>query len=252
METRSFYALLPSNASMDIYPDNTLTSYKIRLPRTIYLKHNYEVALVEIQYPVSWETFAEDDSYTIRVKTGEGKETVRFPVAYYENISELVQSMNKALGDFFEAKGLPRHEVVLVEETVLQKLRIFIKPGYEVQFSKECCRVLGLRDEQWYFGNVPAPYRHDISHGFHSLYVYYNICDPQIVGDVYAPLLRSVAIKGNRGEHVTKTYGEPHYVPVNTKTLDTIEMNIRDDTGANVPFMSGRVICKLHFRLKSL
>lgn len=67
METRGFYVTLPSNANMDIYPNNTQASYQVRLPRTLYLKNSYEVALVEAQYPISWKTFANEDSYEIAI-----------------------------------------------------------------------------------------------------------------------------------------------------------------------------------------
>ena len=86
----------------------------------------------------------------------------------------------------------------------------------------------------------------------HSLYVYCNVCEPQIVGDAYVPLLRNVAIKGAHGEYVTKTYSEPHYIPVNTDAVDMIEINIKDDTGYDVSFASGKVVCKLHFRNRAL
>ena len=112
--------------------------------------------------------------------------------------------------------------------------------------------MLGLLCGIWYTGDNTAPFKHDITKGVHSLFVYCNFCEPQIVGDVYAPLLRSVAIKGSRGEHVTKTYGEPHYLPVSTDTVDMIEINIKDDTGHDVPFTSGKVVCKLHFRNRAL
>ena len=47
MESNGFYVTLPSNSSIDIYPNNTLTKYIVRLPRTLYLKEGFEVALAE-------------------------------------------------------------------------------------------------------------------------------------------------------------------------------------------------------------
>ena len=102
-------------------------------------------------------------------------------------------------------------------------------------------------------GQGTATYPPDISYGFNSLYIYCNVVQPQIVGDVYAPLLRTVAIPGvGRGHLIQKTYDQPHYVPVSTDELSTIEINIKDDTGTNVSFASGKVVCKLHFRQKAL
>ena len=92
----------------------------------------------------------------------------------------------------------------------------------------------------------------DIKRGFYTLYVYCSICEPQVVGDYYVPLLRSVPIEGVDGEIITKTYHDPHYVPVNTTSFDSMEVNIKDDTGENISFKTGKVICKLHFRQKTL
>ena len=65
MESSSFYLTLPSNASKDIYPNNTASVYQIRLPRTMYLGNNYEVGLAEIQYPHTWPTFVDYEHYLI-------------------------------------------------------------------------------------------------------------------------------------------------------------------------------------------
>ena len=46
-----FYLTLPSNASMKIYPDNTVAKYTTQLPNNIELDGDWEVALTEIQYP---------------------------------------------------------------------------------------------------------------------------------------------------------------------------------------------------------
>ena len=254
MESSGFYVTLPSNASMDIYSTNTQASYKIRLPRTMYLKHGFEVALVEIQYPLSWDTFAVGGSREILVTDQSANETYKviFPGGYYENMRELIESINESLKKYLESFGLIGNEVVIAQDHLEHRIRLYTKNNIHVKFSDECCDVLGLICGVWYNGNATAPYKHDITKGFHSLFVYCNLCEPQIVGNVYAPLLRSVAIKGTRGEHVTKTYGEPHYLPVSTDTVDMIEINIKDDTGNDVPFTSGKVVCKLHFRNRAL
>jgi hypothetical protein len=51
----SFYVTFPSNASHADYETNTKTNFKIKLKLPVYLEGNYEVALVEFMYPVSWK-----------------------------------------------------------------------------------------------------------------------------------------------------------------------------------------------------
>ena len=253
METRGFYVTLPSNANMDIYPNNTQASYQVRLPRTLYLKNSYEVALVEAQYPISWKTFANEDSYEIAIfdrKAGR-YQSVFIPNVYYSNLGELVKQLNKTLSAYFAILDNGNHAQLKILKLEHKIDLSIVGERLWIQFADEMSDVLGL-EHKYYTGTTVAPYRHDISHGFHSLFVYCNVCEPQIVGDSYVPLLRTVAIKGAHGEYVTKTYGEPHYVPVNTDELSVIEMNIKDDTGQDVPFIDGKVVCKLHFRQRAI
>ena len=70
------------------------------------------------------------------------------------------------------------------------------------------------------------------------------------VGDVVAPLLRVIGVTGKQGDTVRKTYDKPMYVPVRMKNFDSIEIDIRTDTGESVPFQYGKSEVILHFKLR--
>ena len=143
-------------------------------------------------------------------------------------------------------------EIKILEDKITQRITVKTTEDISIRFSDEVCAALGLFCQNYYNGTHKAPFNYNLYRGFHSLYVYCSLCEPQIVGDVYAQLLRSVAISGKRGEHVIVNYNDPHYVSVNTKQIDVIEINIKDDMDQNVSFMFGKVISKLHFRQRSL
>ncbi len=48
-----------SNASMDVYPQNSLSSFSNFLPEQINLEDNWEVALMEISYPAIFMNITE-------------------------------------------------------------------------------------------------------------------------------------------------------------------------------------------------
>jgi len=48
-----FYMTLPSNSSMDCYPDNTAAKYTTKLTNVIELDGDWEVGLTEISCPGS-------------------------------------------------------------------------------------------------------------------------------------------------------------------------------------------------------
>jgi hypothetical protein len=91
---------------------------------------------------------------------------------------------------------------------------------------------------------------YEIAAGFHSLFVYTDIVKPSFVGDSYTQLLRLVQIPSDArfGQQVLITYPNTYYVPLLTHDFETIEIHIKDDTGASIPFEFGRSIIVLHFR----
>ena len=56
---------LPSNSSMDVYPNNTVADYRIQLPRTLTFNTPHEVALTAFHYPVSWFNFPAGEEYSV-------------------------------------------------------------------------------------------------------------------------------------------------------------------------------------------
>jgi hypothetical protein len=50
----SFYVTLPSNSSMQYFPNNKCTNYITKLKSSIQLDSPYEVALTEITIPFNW------------------------------------------------------------------------------------------------------------------------------------------------------------------------------------------------------
>ena len=253
MESSNFYITLPSNASMDFYSHNTPANYTIRMPRTFYLEGKYEVALVEIQYPYTWPSMKPElDYYVCHREIGqEDFRCSNIPRGYYRNTKQLCEEITSRIAEREERQNL----VVLKYHEITR--RVYVKSNdYEVCFSPALAEMLGFRnryeDNAWYRNFSLAERKADLKHGFYTLYVYCSLCEAQVVGDYYVPLLRTVPITGHDGDFILKIYNEPHYVPVNTSKFDTIEINIKDDTGLNVAFESGKVLCKLHFRQKAL
>jgi hypothetical protein len=55
-----FYLTLPSNSSLDFFPNNTLTEFTTKLADTIELTDEWEVGLAEIMFPRSWYTIPKE------------------------------------------------------------------------------------------------------------------------------------------------------------------------------------------------
>ena len=71
----------------------------------------------------------------------------------------------------------------------------------------------------------------DLEYGFHDLFVYCDLIQSKYVGDALVPLLRIVPVEGEVGQRVSKSFLRPQYVPVSRKQFETIEVNIKRDSG---------------------
>ena len=124
-----------------------------------------------------------------------------------------------------------------------QKVKMSIKGELIVSFNIYLAKKLGFNHLMGYSqGDHHAQYPSNMSQEtVPTLFVYCDVLEHVVVGDVMAPLLRIVDMSRK------KSYGRMHqvlnppvYVPVQKKHFDTIEINIMTDTGDVVPFVHGK------------
>lgn len=272
MDDRGFYVTLPCNASLSVYPENRISSYTTRLAKTIDLKGEWQVGLVEIEYPRNWYTFQDDEGYfnlhtappppQIHAnKPGEAvfKEISGLYVSrkfhinggYYENVRAVIRKINEIIAP----------TAVLAFDQLINKVQMVAKPNVWISFYKKLAAILGTKPEEAlgrsaYHENADftksvitdAPHQADINGGFYTMYVYTDIIEYQSVGDSYVPLLRCVHITGEKNDIVNVRYDKPHYASVNKSHITDITVELKDDQNREIPFSYGKVIVKLHFR----
>ena len=107
MEEDRFYVTLPSNASMKLYPNNTLARYTTQLPNRIELGYeHWEVALTEILYPPRFYNIVGKEAW-IRVICQSSKFnaeintpiTIHLPEGFYNTNKGLIQTINETIID---------------------------------------------------------------------------------------------------------------------------------------------------------
>ena len=90
--------------------------------------------------------------------------------------------------------------------------------------------------------------------GQNHMYIYLSIIEPILVGDTYAPLLKTIWLEHEKykpGDVVTVTPKIPMYIPVSSSSINNIEVNIRSDNGNIIDFGYGaKSVLTLHFRKK--
>ena len=276
----SFYLTLPSNSSIDAFPENTLTHYVTKLPDRFDLLGEWEVGLSEMQYPISWYNVSKEDvqleMYHVDPSSSSGAAAVHDvspPPGHYDSPDALVKQINATIASKESKKNLIRFSYNEISKkititfgpdaklpTVLVMSKMFAElAGFSLADVKSVLsehEEKGKEDDNWWKikgtanRSITGSNVCDLQRGFYSLFVYCDVVEHVVVGDVKAPLLRTVNITGKEGLTVNRIFQTVQYVPVQRKQFSTIEIDIRDDTGRPVPFQRGKVIVTLHFRRK--
>ena len=266
-----FYLTLPANSSKKFYPDNTMTKFKTHLHSAISLTGEWEVGLSEIVFPRNWYTIAFDEGYfyiehSDSTNLAEQEEfEIKIPGGYYVSVREIIYKLNEKVRDVLEASFMPgadqHHKfasnfVSFEWNDRTNRVKINIPPKRKLTFSKTLCTILGIdevdhplvNDQETEILTLRSAHTADLEAGIHALYIYCDILEQVSVGDILAPLLRIVDVRGKYSEMLYRHFDQPTYVPLQKKHFQAVEIDIKDSYGENIPFESGQLIVTLHFR----
>lgn len=245
----SFYLTLPSDSSMNYFPGNKISHFITRLPTPIELKGEWEVGLVEFIYPHTWYN-VNHNTNLIGFDLNDKKLIARrIPPGFYKTVPQILNAI--AIKDLEEKISFSYNLVTKrVTINVRNRAKLILHEGLAEMLGFEPCEIecLDSNIEQ----TVESSYVADPCAHYRVLMIYSDIVEPQIVGDVLAPLLRIVNVTGEDGEVICATFDRPHYLPVSRKSFDSLEIVIRTHLGQLTPFERGRSYVKLHFRQKYL
>jgi len=276
---KNLYLTLPSNTAD--FPENKTSDYRVKLPNPIELQGRWEMGLVEIQYPFSWnnihaESERDRDNFLVfLVEPNYIPIVVDVSPGWYGTVDELFAAIQQGIE---EAKKLNLKSLQTTDGTEnetpenVDSIEAALKDGFHLTYDqirkrvrlnlnttliKECFLgkhlqyLLGFPSDQSITFTAEknlATYPPDLTGSFNTLYVYCNLVESQIVGGSLVPLLRTVPIEGKFGDSINKVFLSPHYLDLRTNSFDTIEISIRDDTDKPVKFNFGKSIVKLHLR----
>lgn len=245
----AFYVVLPSNASHQIFKDNKLHSYKVKIPKLPFTEGKWEVGMTEIQFPSKWPNLI-DAFIRIRWEQDQPSLTYHLPTGFYQNANQLLEIIQTVLNSA-KINDKVEFKYDIIQNRVIMKVRE--GNGFGIGLSKNLTDVLGFNalKTEFYTKGVHRPsFPTDINDGLAALYVYSDICENRLVGDNMVPLLRVVPSEptSTKQNFMWIRFWSVEYIRAVNTNSDTIEINIRRDDGDIIPFESGKVVVTLHFR----
>jgi len=239
-----FYMTLPSNSSMQCYPDNTVARYTTKLANPIELEGDWEVGLAEISFPSAVENVLPGRCYYDLYFEGVFYLHVVLPAGNHRRVRSLLDTIRKE-----------QHKVVGLATPILEfsytdaRISMTIGHGFVVKFSLDLAHMLGLDGNEKYSENVTATRAPSLGHGhIYSVYVYCDILEHSVVGDTTAPLLRIIDKPHTSYGNVHRILNPILHTPLQKKRFDSVEINLMTDDGMPVPFLSGKSLVVLEFR----
>jgi hypothetical protein len=177
----------------------------VKLPETVSLTGDWEIALVEMQYAHTWSTIRQGVQQTFVYSVGSERHTGIIDSGHYESIPDLVKNLNGHISKDAKSK------IQLTYNRRTRKVTVDVKKQTNIWFTGDIAAALGFDQDSYITKKTTSPYTADIEAGFSSMFVYCNLVSDQIVGDKKVPLLRTVQIKGRYGDTITRTY-QNHYI----------------------------------------
>jgi len=259
-----------SNSSIAIYANNTASKFTVNMREPLELNDEWEVALGELQYPCAWDN----------VRVGSNKFLIRFriqggprkpytilksiPAGYYANTTSLVEKMRKLVeihavgkleGVIIDYNELTRRVTVKTKNvTFTDKSGKEFKVHASIKLKGDLARLLGFPGDKLIIANsvVVSPFTASPTGGFHQMYVYTDLIQPQPHPDGNVPVLRVIAVEHERQEkqYTSIHFQRPYYMSLSKSRVNSIEFKIADAMGKVVGFSHGNVVVTLLFRRK--
>lgn len=256
--------VLVSNASMDLFPWNNLSDFRVRLPQPVTLDQSYRVALTRISYTKSYFNYDVKGGFWVilsdtKEKYVPDKESINkckleckllpgyyTPQTFIDMIN--IQVSGVIIGGTDRKKSDPVFK--------LKNGFLFVEPGsfenaskneikWELLFDNKTNRFLGIDDKD------PEKQRPVfMNQGLTDLFVYSDLVYPTIVGDSSCELLTILDGQTEKdfGAHCCEIFEDAWYHPLAKTSFQEIRIYIRTDTGEPPNFRFGRVNLRLSFK----
>ena len=114
-----FYLTLPSNSSMNVFPNNKLNSYKVKLPKALpTTEGKWLVGLYEIQFPKTWYNVT---LAWVKIRLNPNSDPINITIkdGYYTDIDQLLAYMRNV---FIADARIPEEKILFFYDQICNRL----------------------------------------------------------------------------------------------------------------------------------
>ncbi len=258
--SNNFYVQTSNNDSTNVFPDNSPSYFKSKLPKAINLQDKWLVALVSIYLPPKIINFSNPMTVIEIIKSnisnvneiGIPNEKIVLPTKRCATIEELVTLLNSHLSEkgiiFYYIQGKVRIEVETLNDTERYKLKLHNKLACMLGYSQEKLKhendehvvITFLSEDKKTFSMYQFDDAPNLEFSIPPwLFLYCNIVSPTNVGHLPVPILKIIPIQ-NKSIHklngVFTEFTNLEYFPTHANTFQTLSFQLRTHDGYFVHF----------------
>ena len=247
----SFTIELLSFASAQLLSDNTMSSFTNFLPEQLNPEGQWEVAISEKPYPTMYQNNTEGVFMFFYKTLSKSSEFYYLEPGLYPYIADIVEAMNI----FIEERHNHSENCITVKVSARkQKVDIHLAnegPGLAF-FSADLGHIFqsNVGNEFGVMLRGKRPHTPEFAYDIvrlHSLMIYTDLIEYNIVGDTKTPLLRCFLFISklksgdiiNTGKYMNyQTFSTLQFRPLQKKIFHSIHIELRDMSGEKIPFVS--------------
>ena len=247
----SFTIEFVSNASAQLFPGKTLSSFTNFSPEQLNLECQWEVAISEKTYPSRYQKVTERKIMFFDKKLSKSSELYYLEPGFYTSITDIVEAMNT----FIQQRHNHRENCITVKVSRrMQKVEIYLaheRAGLAL-FSTDLGHICGsnVGNEFGVMLRGKGPHKPEFAYDIvriHSLLLNTDLIEFNNVRDAKAPLLRCFLFISKlkagdiifTGQYMNyQTFGKLQFRPLLKNSFHGIQIDLRDTSGEKTPVVS--------------
>ena len=238
-----------SNASGELFPNNTLSALTKFLPEQVIMEGQWDVAISAISYPSMYQNITEGTFFD--EKLSNSMTTYNLEPGLYTSITDIVEAMNMLIQErnnhnetCITVKVSRRTQKVVIMLANDTSGLAFCSTGSGHIFGNNVGNQFGVL--MIGEGSLEPKSAYDIVR-IHSLMIYSDLVEYNIVGNTKAPLLRCFPfISKLKGRDIIttgqcmnyQTFSNLQFRPLLKNSFHSIHIDLRDTSGEKIPIVS--------------
>ena len=239
------------DASGELSSNNKLSSFTNFLTEQINLKGQWEFAISQLSYPSMYQNIMEGKFKFFDEKSSISMSTYNLELGLCTSITEIVEAMNTLIQEINN-----HNETCITVKVSRRTQKVVIMLANDTSGLAFCRTDLGhifdnnVGNEIGVLMIRKGPHEPEFAYDIvriHSLMIYSNLAEYNIVGDTKAPLLRCFPfiskLKGGdiitTGQYMNyQAFSSLQFRPLLKNSFHSIHIDLRDTSAEKIPFVS--------------